>query len=67
MTGGGHILRPCRIGTGGWKFSFAGANLIRGVGIIAGKSKPMKHLKQQGLFERGQKMGLKTALGVSLK
>jgi len=33
----------------------------------AGKSKPMKHLKQQGLFEKGQKMGLKTALGVSLK
>jgi hypothetical protein len=33
----------------------------------AGKAKPMKHLKQQGLFERGAAMGLKTALSVGLK
>jgi hypothetical protein len=33
----------------------------------AGKAKPMKDLKQKGLFERGQAMGIKTALSVGLK
>jgi hypothetical protein len=32
-----------------------------------GKSKPMKALKHRGLFEKGERMGMKTALSVGLK
>lgn len=32
-----------------------------------GKAKPMKAMKQQAMFEKGQALGLKTALGVKLK
>lgn len=33
----------------------------------AGKAKPMRELKQKGLFERGAAMGLKTAMSVGLR
>ena len=32
-----------------------------------GKSKPMKAMRQRGMYERGQAMGVKTALAVGLK